>query len=56
MTALKQAALSRFNIFGLCSAKKSLRETYGPDLSGFHTGFFSREGTFVCGKVDQLWP
>ena len=24
--------------------------------SGFHTGFFSRGGTFVCRKVDQLRP
>ena len=24
--------------------------------TGFHTGFFSRGGTFVCGKVDQLRP
>ena len=24
--------------------------------SGFHTGFFSRRGTFVCRKIDQLRP
>jgi len=30
--------------------------TVGPPghRSGFHTGFFPRGGTFVCGKVDQL--
>ena len=34
----------------------SLRTGNVLGTSGFHTGFFSREGTFVCGKVDQLWP
>ena len=28
----------------------------GIPTSGFHTGFFSRGGTVVCGKVDQLRP
>ena len=30
------------------------RGTFRSLLSGFHTGFFFRGGTFVCGKVDQL--
>ena len=41
---------------GLQWSRGLVTSDYTDGDAGFHTGFFSRGGTFVCRKVDQLRP